>query len=212
MTTLGRSGGATVTGPTTREIVRAGPSDVPMLSWVLARAFHDDPVLAWMVPDPIERRARFPLLFAAYAEAYLDHEETYLAGDGPGAALWAPPGADPIPEHRQEWLDQRMSTILGDDADRAAELDALLDEHQPDEPCYFLQLVGVVPEQRRRGIGARLLAPVLEACDATGTPAYLEATSPDNRRLYARHGFDTVGQLTVPRGPTLWPMWREPPS
>ena len=198
-----------MTSLTTGESAKAGPSDVPVLSWVLARAFHDDPVLVWMVPDPIERRARFSLLFAAYAEVFLDHGETYLAGDGLGAALWAPPGADPIPDHHQEWFERHMGTILGADADRAAEIDALLEEHHPQDPCYFLQLIGVVPEQQGRGVGARLLAPVLEACDATGTPAYLEATSPDNRRLYARHGFETVGQLTVPRGPTLWPMWRE---
>ena len=199
-----------MTSLTTSEIAPAGPSDVPILSWVLARAFHDDPVLAWMVSDPIERRARLPLLFAAYAEVFLDHGETYRAGEGLGAALWAPPGADPIPEHCRERFEERMGTILGADADRAAELDALLEGHHPEEPCFFLQLVGVVPEQQGRGLGGRLLTTVLERCDATGIPAYLEATGPDNRRLYERHGFCTIGQITVPRGPTLWPMWRDP--
>ncbi len=199
-----------MTNLTTPEIAQAGPSDVPILSWVLARAFHDDPVLSWLITDPIERRARLPLLFAAYAEAFLDHEQTYLAGEGLGAALWAPPGADPIPVHHQAWFEARAISILGDDADRAAEIDGLLADHHPKELCFYLKLVAVAPEQQGRGLGGRLLTTVLETCDAIETPAYLEATSTENRRLYARHGFETVGQVTVPRGPTLWPMWRDP--
>lgn len=46
--------------------------------------------------------------------------------------------------------------------------------------------------------------------DALGDAAYLEATSPDNRRLYERHGFEVTGEIVVPDGPTLWAMWRDP--
>ncbi len=195
---------------TATDIAPATHADVPLLSWVLARAFHDDPVMACCVPDPMERRARLPLLFAAYAEVFIDHGHTYRTGETAGAALWAPPGTDPIPDHHQDWLEERMGLILGEDADRAGEVDALLEEHHPEEACYFLKLAGVAPEHQGRGLGGRLLTLVLEQCDATATPAYLEATSPDNRRLYERHGFHTLSQLTVPRGPTLWSMWRDP--
>lgn len=133
-----------------------------------------------------------------------------VAGDGAGAALWAPVGREPVPEGHAEALGQRLATALGDDADRAVELDALLEAHHPAQPCFYLQFVGVVPEHRGDGLGSRLLATVLQRCDATGAPAYLEATSEDNRRLYQRHGFATVGELTLPDGPALWPMWREP--
>jgi hypothetical protein len=43
-----------------------------------------------------------------------------------------------------------------------------------------------------------------------GVPAYLEATSEHNRRLYARHGFEVVGELSADGSPSLWLMWREP--
>jgi hypothetical protein len=32
----------------------------------------------------------------------------------------------------------------------------------------------------------------------------------ENRRLYERHGFETVGVLAPAGGPPLWPMWRHP--
>lgn len=109
-----------------------------------------------------------------------------------------------------EMFGQRVTAALEHDAGRAFEIGAILEEHHPGAPCFHLQLMGVVPEQQGRGIGSRLLAAVLERCDATGTPAYLEATSAANRRLYERHGFEASHVIMLPDGPSLWPMWREP--
>lgn len=38
--------------------------------------------------------------------------------------------------------------------------------------------------------------------------AYLEASCHENRRLYARHGFQTMRELTVANCPVLYAMWR----
>lgn len=192
----------------TIEIARATTPDVPTINETLGRAFQDDPVFRWVVPDDRARRARLASVFGAFADIYVPLGESYLAGDGAGAALWAPAGVEPFTEEQEEAFGERMVEILGADAERAFELDGLLDQHHPEEPCLYLQFVGVVPERQGRGLGSRLLATVLEEADANGTPAYLEATSPDNRRLYERHGFETVGELTLPDGPALWPMWR----
>lgn len=196
----------------TTDIARAAPADIPTIGDALARAFHADPVLAWIVPDAARRRARLSSVFTAFAEVYLSHNETYVTGDGAGAALWAPAGVEPIIEEQAEGFGERIAAALGDDADRAWEATALLEQHHPAEPSFYLQFLGVVPEHQGRGLGSQLLATVLRRCDATGTPAYLEATSAHNRRLYQRHGFEVVGELTLPSGPPLWPMWRNPVS
>ena len=40
-------------------------------------------------------------------------------------------------------------------------------------------------------------------------PAYLEASSPRNRVLYERHGFQVTEQFSLaPASPPLWRMWR----
>ena len=197
-------------GPTVT-VNPARSADVPAMAGALAQAFHDDPVFAWSVPDPARRRARFPALFAAFAEVYLPHRETYISSDGCGAALWAPAGVDPFAGGPGEAFGQRVADLLGDDAERCLEVGAIFAQHHPGQPWMYLQLIGVVPEQQGRGLGSQLLAPVLQRCDATGTPAYLEASTTDNRRLYERHSFDTIGEITLPSsGPTVWPMWREP--
>lgn len=195
----------------TIEIARATPVDAPVLGAVLARAFHDDPVFGWVVRDSDARRERLPLLFAAFAEAYLSHHETYVAGDNVGAALWAPPGSEPIPADRAGEFEEGLADALkNEDLDRGLRIQELLEAHHPDRPCFYLQFMGVAPEHQGCGLGSQLVTTVLKRCDAAGTPAYLEATNPDNRRLYERHGFETLDEIAVPGGPPLWPMWRAP--
>jgi hypothetical protein len=55
-----------------------------------------------------------------------------------------------------------------------------------------------------------MLEPVLKQCDADGIAAYLESSKERNIDFYARHGFRVTGELRLPRGPTVWPMWRDP--
>ena len=87
------------------------------------------------------------------------------------------------------------------------------DQRQPRHADHhYLWFLGVRPAWQGRGYGSALLRAVLDDADRTGTPAYLEATSPDNCRLYQRHGFRVTGELTVAGGPSLWAMWREPCS
>jgi hypothetical protein len=52
----------------------------------------------------------------------------------------------------------------------------------------------------------------LDVADRRGEPAYLEATSPRNRALYERHGFEVVDELRTGDCPPLWGMWRKPNS
>jgi hypothetical protein len=55
-----------------------------------------------------------------------------------------------------------------------------------------------------------MLDHMLQRCDREGVRAYLDATSPRNKRLYERHGFRATGEFAPDGGPRLWPMWREP--
>lgn len=99
------------------------------------------------------------------------------------------------------------------DANRQAGVFALFDEmarHHPQEPHWYLPMVGVEPARQGRGDGSALIAPVLAGCDAKGVPAYLEATSPRSRTLYARLGFEDMGVIEVGDCPPIVPMLRRP--
>jgi ribosomal protein S18 acetylase RimI-like enzyme len=191
-------------------IARATDHDVERMSTTMAEAFHDDPVVAWIVRDPGSRPARLRSVFASEVRSYLRLGETFRDEHHHGAALWAPPGERAVTEAQAEEQIGLLAEILQEDLDRALMVSEIMEQHHPDVPCYYLQWLGVSPGHQGRGIGSHLLRTVLRRCDATATPAYLEATSTGNRRLYERHGFRTVSELTIPGGPPMWPMWREP--
>ena len=188
-------------------ITTAEPAHAETVAEVLAHAFHDDPVVSWMVPDPVRRRAVMPRFFAVLvADAVKDGAVDVLrAADGEplAAAAWfdqtqAPTG------HSEP--DHRLDDVLGADLPRWNALDAAMTEHHLRGPHHYLFAIGAIPPMQGRGLGASLL-------DHRHTrlgpePAYLEATSRDSMRLYERKGYTLLGELRVPDGPTLWRMLR----
>ena len=86
------------TRPTVRPATAADRRD---LGRIVARAFQEDPVMCWITRDPERRAAIAPALFELYAEAFVPLGETYLTERLDGAALWAPPGQQPVGEARR---------------------------------------------------------------------------------------------------------------
>ena len=202
-----------VTAPVTdrapkHRIASAGRDDAGRLAASLALAFYDDPVFRWFSPDDRRRGKMLPHFFDVFVEAYLSHGETYTDAAAAGGALWAAPDTDPL--SAQPVYAERLEAITGIDAPRLFEIVELLEANAPQQPHRHLQFLGVRPEQQGAGLGAALMAPMLERCDRDGVPAYLEATSDRNRALYERHGFRARGDIPLPGGPALWRMWRDP--
>jgi GNAT superfamily N-acetyltransferase len=197
---------------TTLESRKAVAADRSVATTTLSRAFSDDPVFEWAVPDGARRARLLADFFAVFVDAYARHDETYVVGGALGVALWAPPGVAPVAPDDEEAFGESLATILGPDAERSAEITALLEGSHPQTPCWYLQFLAVDPARQGQGLGSALLGPMLGRCDRDGVPAYLEATSPRNRALYERQGFVVVDELTLTDGPSLWTMWREPVS
>jgi GNAT superfamily N-acetyltransferase len=186
-------------------------TDVPGAAEALARAFHDDPLGAWMYPDPTRRIAGLERFFSLHIrEMALPGGACLTAADGAGAALWKPPGTWKTPPLLIVRLLPALTRIFGRRLPLLLRGLSEVEKAHPREPHFYLPIVGVAPEHQNRGLGSALLAPVLRRCDRDGLGAYLEATTEANLRLYAGKGFQVSHELRVPGGLTLWPMWRDP--
>lgn len=184
---------------------RATTVDIRAAAAALAAAFFDDPVYSWCFPD-VERRHRIcQPWFEAVVAAYLRQGHVHTTADAVAAAVWLPSGAV-----EDDDLGDELMTISGRDADRLAVAFELMGTNHPEQPHHYLFLLGTRPERQSQGIGSKLMEPMLALADGEGVPAYLEATSAQNMHLYLRHGFEVVGEIRLPDGPSLWPMWREP--
>ncbi|MEX2193845.1 MAG: GNAT family N-acetyltransferase [Thermoleophilaceae bacterium] len=188
---------------------RAGPSDVRALAAVLARAFHDDPVMSWVFAREATRPAWIRRYFRTRLRALLGGGEVYTTGDAAGAALWAPPEGWRF----SLWETVALARFLPATGRRTARVLRGLEgvEHRhPETPHWYLAVLGTEPERQGEGIGSAVLAPMLEACDADEIPAYLESSKERNVAFYARHGFRVTEEVRLPGGPPLWLMWRDP--
>jgi GNAT superfamily N-acetyltransferase len=192
---------------------RATRADVPSLARALADAFHDDPVARWSCPPPAARRRMLERFYRTRLSQLLGEEEVWTEGGRAGAALWAPPGR--WRTTRREELQMARCMIEPRVLHRlplvfAGLVGVVERRHPATPPHWYLAILGTAPGAQGRGIGSALLAPVLERCDADGVGAYLESSKESNVAFYARHGFRAMAELRLPRGPRMWPMWRDP--
>jgi GNAT superfamily N-acetyltransferase len=176
----------------------------------LSEAFADDPVFSWIYPDREDRLRILPGFFALFEEHSSRRGGNLIAGDGHGAAIWVPPGEALVDPADEEAFGTTLVALSPDAVGRMMACNEVFDAHHPAEPHWYLSLLGVTAAHQGEGVGSALLRSATRRCDDAAVPAYLEATSPDNRRLYERHGFQVTGDMVLPDGPTAFAMWREP--
>ncbi len=189
-------------------IREAGPRELGSLARVLARAFFDDPVQRWMLPDDGRRRRASPTLFAGMLRTRLSAGLVTTDPSLSCAALWIPPDAREPPAW-QRW--REALGFLGALRGRSLRVARALGEvvsARPPGPHWILLCLGTDPERRRRGLASALLRNQLERCDVRGLPAYLECSSPANLPLYRHFGFRVVAEHGLPAGPPVWGMLR----
>lgn len=178
----------------------------------LARAFHDDPVFRWFLPDDSRRIHQLERIFAFLGgRVWFPHGLTFTTEDVVGAAIWVPPERWRVGILDQLRLTPGLVSSVGlRDLPRMLRGFNRIESKHPHDRHYYLPIVGVEPSSQGRGIGTALLRPMLESCDRERLPAYLQATTPRNLACYERAGFEVVEELRLPGGPPIWPMRREP--
>jgi GNAT superfamily N-acetyltransferase len=209
---------------------RATYADVPALAAMLARAFLDDPVASWAWRPDRLRLGALERFHGTRLRQLLAGEEVWTTDELTCAALWAPPGrwhatlretAELVPSFLHPRLLARMPMI-------ALGWEKLERAHPHAPPHMYLALLGTEPEAQGRGLGSTVMAPVLQRCDGVGAyvesvpedrpnpyagmGCYLESSKERNVPFYERFGFKVIGEIRLLRGPTMWKMWRDPPT
>src|ERR1700753_3557522 len=131
---------------TTRSVQK---SDISELSQVLGRAFYDDPVSMWTMPDGRTRAANLRRFFATVIRHHhLAGGGAEVASDGStigAAALWEPPGRWKQSSRQQLMM---LPSLLRGFGLRPAigrkfnELLGLMKRHHPEEPHWYLAVIG----------------------------------------------------------------------
>lgn len=83
-----------------------------------------------------------------------------------------------------------LAALVGVDRARAiGDAFGIVADMTPTEPHMYVNFVGVSPEQQGRGLGERLLGPLIAAAREAHLGVHLETTNPRNAQFYERMGF-----------------------
>jgi GNAT superfamily N-acetyltransferase len=186
-------------------------------SQVLARAFFDDPMMTYLMPDDDHRKNILPSFMLAGSRICLPYGELYTTpGSVMGSANWLPPGKTELSEEALGAAGAfEVLAQMGDEG--AAKFSALMarlgEIHakavEPDH--WYLLILGVDPPHQGQGVGGSLIEPILRRADAEGRSCYLETMKPRNVTFYQKHGFNVaVEDDTADGGLHFWTMRRDP--
>jgi GNAT superfamily N-acetyltransferase len=193
-------------------VVRAEPSDAPVLTEVIAAAFFEIAPCVWLFPDHAERRRALPRLLRLHLEDALEHGAVYTTEDRCAAAVWFPRSDAHRPRHDEQ---ARLIDAVGaHHAERVRRYDAITEAAHPATPHDYLWAAAVHPERQRSGIGSALLGAHHRLLDERGRAAYLEASDAGTRQVYLTLGYCDMPvpriALPPPDGCVLYAMWRMP--
>ncbi len=199
-------------------IVRLADSQIPAAAATLARAFHDDPLMVYAIPDPAARARLLPDVYARMIRFGTLAGEVYATTDAlDGVALWLPPDAKWTRENLEASGMHQLATLIGNDAYQRYR-DVVGREWQARErdmtgACWYLFLLGVEPSRQRCGLGGALMRPVIERADAGQLACYLETENQRNVEFYLKQGFDLIvnGEEAGATGVKFW-TFRRPPK
>lgn len=194
-------------------------ADLDVAASVLADAFVDDPVTSPVLgraDDRAHRRRRAHHLFLGLLSPVIDAGTVDVArraghDEVLGVAIWEAPEVSTRVLDLARQLPSFWRACGPDHLWFALSTKRAVDRHRPRQPHWYLQEIGVSAAARGSGIGGALLTSRLATIDEQDVGAYLESSTPRNRRLYRRHDFVDIAPVPgVPATPMA--MWRPPAS
>ena len=185
----------------------ATASDEASIIDVLVRANWADPAARWVWPDSQQFLMHFPSFVRAFGGKAFARGSAYYVVGYVGAALWLPPDVYPDENALIALLQRTVSDQIQKDVFAVFEQ---MGRYHPNEPHWYLPLMGVDPSQQSKGFGSALLQHILIQFDRNNKLAYLESSNPRNIPLYKRHGFELLGTIQTGTSPSISPMLRRP--
>ena len=183
---------------------------------MLARAFHDDPLYRAVLPEEDKRRKLLFWLYDKMLRYCFLYGTMHTLPSLEGAACWLPPGQTELTIGRilrsgLIGMPLRMGPAAYMRFSAYIDCSSELRRQNSPDTYWYLWVLGVDPPHQGQGVGGRLIRPVLEQADASGTACYLETEVERNLAFYERHGFRVVAEARVPRlDLRTWSLVREP--
>ena len=191
-------------------------SQLDQAAELLARVFQHDAMMIYFVANHMRLLDKPLRFYRANIRMGLMYGDVYTTPSMDGLAVWLRPGNTDFTLGqmlRSGLLTGTLSMGLKSMSRFMRSFSAVegLTKRSISGPHWLLLFLGVDPPQQGKGLGGKLIAPILRRADKERTPCYLESTNERNLTFYKRHGFEIAGEQQIPGGgPMMWAMRREP--
>lgn len=186
------------------EVRDATPADAPRVVATLTRAFAEDPVFDWVLPDPAARARSGPRIFEMFFAQNTPPNMRLVTDDCAAATLWHAPNPPEGGGLRDAW---QLWRAVGGAFFRFKRVGDAVEAHFPPQPFWYLHIAGADPARQGEGLGR---AVVQAGLDRIGNAAaYLETGKQRNLGFYESLGFHVCDEWDVSGGgPHFWSMLR----
>jgi GNAT superfamily N-acetyltransferase len=184
--------------------------EVDRVAGMWARAFAGDSMATWPMPAGVDETVMAGV-FKALVPEYIALRAAWQVGDCTAAAAWLPPSGAASYAAMEGRTRAAILPLTDDGGSRYVQFWDWLSEQVPDEPAWFLDVVGVDPSAQGRGLGRRLIEHGLTLAQRDGLPAFLETGNRHNVAYYETFGFGVHRVADAPGGgPRIWFMSLRP--
>lgn len=186
-------------------IKKLGGSDLAWVPSVLEKAFTNDPMFLYLFGEQMSNQTKMEWVHGSCYKAACLYGECYATEDNSGVLLMFPPK-----EVKLTFIKMAKGGMLRLPfkfgfrtlSNFMTLMDHVEQEHSKVAPFdhYYIWILGVLPDQQRKGVGKELLQYALERVDRMRLPCYLETQNVVNLGFYQQFGFSVVSDSQLPKG------------
>jgi ribosomal protein S18 acetylase RimI-like enzyme len=201
--------------PTENGLISVERSHRLEVASTLAKAFQSDPLYSYVIPDERKRAKALLWLMQKVVDYSILYGKGLTTDLKEGGIFWLPPDQTKLTLLRifrtgLHGIVFRFGIIsYSRFSDNMSYTDEIHERFATD-PHWYLWAIGVSPSFQGKGIGSKLMQPVLNIADNNHLPCYLETHNEHNIRFYENHGFKVVNEGRIPKhNLRVWAMLRK---
>jgi ribosomal protein S18 acetylase RimI-like enzyme len=175
--------------------------DLERAAAVVAAAFADDPLMAWLLPGQDQRVERTRRWWEPLVAAFLAVSKGVITESGDAVLLWRRSDERLADAPGQPALADVVRDLVG--PERTAEVGEALagfSTIRPTEKYVYVNVVATHPSTQSSGLGSELMASLLGTIGEQDL-IYLASTNPRNHSFYLRNDFILGPSVTLPHTP-----------
>jgi ribosomal protein S18 acetylase RimI-like enzyme len=192
-------------------------ADLKRAVYVLARAFQDDPLFKYLVPDIRKRQYVLEIFFSIFLKFSIQNFKAYgVSKPIDGVAIWSFPNLKGMYLSGLFGIDllklvfSRMTFSFFKMLNIFSKSEKMRKKYAP-KPHYYLEAIAVLPKFQGKGLASKLIKPFLKKADKELVGIYTETMKASNVTLYEHFGFQCIEKYQLPNTDVnLWALFRSP--